>query len=745
MEREPSPKTQPETEQIENPEIERRREECWQKLEKAEIVEEKEDGSIVIDLEKIDKTKSAPGDEVVQATWPLFHYKKFEGHSNIHTTLLEIFKDKKVISRADWEDGEREGRDLYYLPETPEAAFDIEAIRSSRFYIPLWDKRYKHEWFTEKTLPTKDGQEVRLDEASAACLVYHPEYGDGQRDQYGILTVSRNGKREKISGTFFKEALPQYGRKPIGPKTREAKYEYVASPATYTAEFCLDLIGQGLLEPSDFMGGAKSEDNLRFRHERKLDPSKRHLEPFIHGYRFYIDAQTTRDLRDRIPEGGSLKFVELSEKYAGIIISGPNSEDEITHIITIPQELAPEKITYLGKSETEIERYNPARWQRKRADESEQSYYQRVRLVEDYQTIANLTYELYRRDQINLASFSMREHQAIATAFKSAGDEEEFLDFVSGFGKDGLLAFSACEYNNDHGKNLGDTVIELAREADPEQVKNLLGQLREASEMISIIANKIKQEGTLKNIEGISEDDFLFQLEESMMRRLKDLILAAHQQSTEPKEEAPNLEEITTALRGVNKLLEVVYMFNEYNQKELYSHEPNKEEIGAGYLVEDEEGYSYKLKLLIRPEEQLDKKGEVIAEARVNLVLDFDAPRGKINQKLFEAFEQSISRAGKEPEVSHQLRIGFDLDTFYITEQGQPFFSLDFGSSRYQSETFSRTGDILGNALALVSQEGSHNIDSFTHTYSDRRVFAQIANSIRYSLVPEREQNPKAA
>jgi hypothetical protein len=59
---------------------------------------------------------------------------------------------------------------------------------------------------------------------------------------------------------------------------------------------------------------------------------------------------------------------------------------------------------------------------------------------------------------------------------------------------------------------------------------------------------------------------------------------------------------------------------------------------------------------------------------------------------------------------------------------------MDSGRSAFDSDEYSRTGDVLGKVLALTSDQQSHNFASFSESLADPEVFRGISQKLEEYL-----------
>lgn len=126
------------------------------------------------------------------------YYSREFGKCQTSKTLYWMFKDSQVITREDystWEASDKHEpiptRSLYYIPDTVEAAYDINKIRESRntFYLMLSDT--SRSW--SGVYPTRDkdfNSQLTIMEASVPQIVYGLGEGFRENDD-GPLMVKK--------------------------------------------------------------------------------------------------------------------------------------------------------------------------------------------------------------------------------------------------------------------------------------------------------------------------------------------------------------------------------------------------------------------------------------------------------------------------------------------------------------------------------------------------------------------------
>ncbi len=165
------------------------------------------------------------------------------GGERMDRTLFYIFQDKKSVLKGE---DLSEARDLIYVPDTVDTAFDqTEILNHKNGYIFLFSD-FSKSW--QDTYPTKDLEfESRLSnfEVSTAMMVYGK--GEAKREN-GVLTVIKkvggdSVERQRISGKWITE---NFGVRFVGAG------RYWDSPVPLMKKFGDKLSKAELLTPQDF-------------------------------------------------------------------------------------------------------------------------------------------------------------------------------------------------------------------------------------------------------------------------------------------------------------------------------------------------------------------------------------------------------------------------------------------------------------------------------------------------------------
>lgn len=344
-----------------------------------------------------------------------------------------------------------------------------------------------------------------------------------------------------------------------------------------------------------------------------------------------------------------------------------------------------------------------------------------------------------REFNIELSDLSLKEQFYFLQFIKNkeASEIEPVKEFVKQYGVDGLRTFVSLDY----GKEVGSKILEIGKELEKEDVKEIFAEYSQ----ITNLAEKFYE--LLSNSKAIQEADFPEDLKmefpgniyEAILRRSKDLLVSAHMLEVENIDTELNVEDLKHAFYGLRTFLEIMRDLETQEKHELEVVDQT-DQLYKFKARNREDGTEYGFKIFIRPEEEKD------AQARINFELDFDTKHP--NEELKQAFYQETDFKAKKKTLQQSvLRIGIDRDTY----GGGEDVSLDVGRSAYDSDRFSRTGDVLGNLLSLTAEGGHHTTASFDKKYATPQAFKVIANLFqkfldeKYMRISEKisTKNPK--
>lgn len=403
--------------------------------------------------------------------------------------------------------------------------------------------------------------------------------------------------------------------------------------------------------------------------------------------------------------------------------SDPEFEGDVAHAVntltdieeTVTQALKNGQGNWLlrarAKELLERIRLNPHAWDEPEGKEEPQKKMVKSRSnINDFDFLMNKeTLKAVEKEfGINISNLSVNEQYWLLQMLKTRDmtEIEPVKEFVKQYGSSGLRTFLALDY----GKELGDKIVEIGLE-NPEKL---------AGEVFDRYASLIDKSESLRakmsealNKESENLGEFANYIQEAFLRRAKDLLLAS----------GKDVKGVLKAMDGLHLFLRIA---GDLNVGESYSWEV--QESGdpqvKRYRVQDETS-AYILRVSTRPEQNS------AGQARINFELDFDTDRPNIAMQ--EAFKQvneypQAKELRKQRKEESVLRIGLDLDN----RNGKSEVSLDFGRSKFEGEKIKRSGDVLGNLLALSGT--NHTPESFPPEFSSPEKFKQIVLSFEAYL-----------
>jgi len=650
-------------------------------------------GSLIVDLEKLatfdftSRLHSEAGKLKELGVSPYYAAKKTDAF------LMHLFGNEPVIDKNHPEEG---AKPLTWYPQNEEEAFNLEAIKRVNVHILPSDlhRTSINPW------PTLEGGEIKRTPFNIALDVFHPQRGAGRRNKDGILMIKTSRGREKISAQTAR-----------GMRLMQ---KFTCQPVKFLQKYKNELVRSGLFREEDFRKMSTRSKERGERFFKTITVSSRKSGATIEGVSYYLGAPFA---------GKKIKIVKISERWGGIVSTG--KKKGLTHIFPLldPEERerrakrkkSGEKETLkLSKKETQLEKYNPHKFYQRRADETDNEYQERINSVEGFAGLLKLENET----GINLNELSLEEQNRIGTVARK--NREKILALSKKFGRDGLRAVAlAAEY----GEEKGEEIFAMVNNLEEDQAEEVFAELAKFLQRTEIIPNIVTEQNfeTLKNKD---KEKLAWQLREALLRRSKDILLAINESTQNPEIDS---KKIITAFKGLNLMsdcLEALFAKKGGFSVSSKGRHLERDYQYHGFLVRDTEGHDYKLNVTTRP------RSTKSAEARINFALRFDTENP--NPEMKDNFNQTITQKGKTRTLS-ELRLGFDLDNYYVTSNGQPLLSLDLGREKRElgRKLEGRSGDPLGNALAMVSESGAHNIDSFELDFSREDFFAEAAEKLQ--------------
>lgn len=463
--------------------VEEYREAVLQALEQKGVIEKKKD-FYVVDLPAI---KELPLRQVVNAQkkkWQPFLPYIERGR---RYALYLLFKDIKVVSKEDQQNKRQSPKPLFYTPETSDQALDPEAIKQSDFYLGLWeifdpkaDGSLKNK---VKEYPC-DQEKLNLDEVAIAALIYHPNYGDGYRDESGVLMVKdKKGKHVRFSAQFFR------GIGYAGSRTKpDEKVGMHISPLVFIEDYAPNIFTRHVLEPNDIRQYSKLDTNARMRGKKVYQTGDIMLDGIMYslGRKFCNDDYLVH---------------KLTPNLGGITYLDSDGQQRLTHTFTLVN-LNDERLRRIsggrnkilfraGSDVTAVTPYQAGEAVPRRPDETIEDYQHRLGMLENFEIFLKYKKFFAQQGGISLNALNLSEQQYVVEKFTDLSDlhRQKVLELARKHG--GLKALRALL--NLSSRNL-DRVMEAADKMGPLLFGELLDKHDEIIETAYKTGDQVSRE-----------------------------------------------------------------------------------------------------------------------------------------------------------------------------------------------------------------------------------------------------------
>ena len=253
------------------------------------------------------------------------------GSAILHT----IFSGKRVVTKEQWkqfedenvppEQREEAANSLLYSPESVADAFTPEKIREQQFLIAPWEVSSKGRLtgdYPSTTLSDPQNPEKLLPklDVSVACAIYHPSYGNGYRDENGILyaTDPRDNQPKPISSEILLKLLEYSAQESTG---------LLGSPTKFLQEGGAPFLTEyGLLKPEDFRTASPEKTRNPFLRISRKEHAKGMIE--IDRNRYALGKKFG---------GRNYSVCLLTSETAGILETDSNGEYTLILVIRYPR------------------------------------------------------------------------------------------------------------------------------------------------------------------------------------------------------------------------------------------------------------------------------------------------------------------------------------------------------------------------------------------------------------------------
>jgi hypothetical protein len=525
-------------------------------LEKGIFQKFKETGeTYIVDLDKFKDTVTS---KFLKENFQSIYAGRFLGDNKMLSTLYYLFSDLQVISKEDFDKGIRETRQFIYSPESKEEAFDIEKIKSAKFYLTYFDLIPKFGRYTDVKYPPIEDIDIR--ELILAIGIYHPDGLNGFRDDEGKLMIKVGDKYVPVTQ---QRLLDCFGS--LGPTKRG---ESLASSSLFVNNHLSNLKERELLLPSDFKSKAQTMEAMSVRTIYNITQD---------------GVVTLGGLRYNVGRTYKGKKV-LVINYDLAVVIDDNSQIKATFKLQDKNEIDQRR----GK----IEKYSkraPHRISQKELNlnlnlspvfpqkpgERDQVYQERVLSFETVQPLIdfyNRNSQLLKENDLHILNFDLKIQYLMIELEEGLG-EANFKQFIDKYRKEGLNSTLALEYD----QGLMTHFEAAAQETDQGKIHNIWSVFSRFNSLIRILLNL--DEEIEKNIgddesDKIDKNELYFKFLESASNLLKsyfeDPLIDKVQSNEEMKQEEDYLLFLKNLLDSGFKpqeLLRVRHKIKDYGER----------------------------------------------------------------------------------------------------------------------------------------------------------------------------------
>jgi len=450
-------------------------------------------------------------------------------------------------------------------------------------------------------------------------------------------------------------------------------------------------------------------------------------------YLSFLEWKANDDLEFRDFEGEPIRPFQISrgryaiEENGDILIAEPGRSDEIWQAVKeierhqdrlafFKSEKGRELVAFIEGCCRPLELNDLVL---RRVDRASSNKQEDLRDLSDFKFLCSTpaAMEIESEFGLPLSSLSLREQFYFLRFVKTKSFEEieSIKRFSRKFGISGLRTFLSLDY----GQDIGDQIINLGEKNELE-ARNIFEAYGGLINSAGVMWNKISNSRMVREADLSKEikNDLPGEIYEAILRRSKDLLVAAHTISSQESKDF-SLKDVAIVIRSLEVFFSILSREEDYR----FIEESSQSENHFNFEIWDERynpDMKYKLRIFIRPGVERN------AQARVNFELDFNTTSP--HEEFRRAFEQKTNYKTKKKTVEESvLRIAIDREEI----NGEEKVSLDFGRSARSSAEFDRTGDKLGNLLALVDGAGHHTFESFPKEYASKENFKTITEIFR--------------
>ncbi|MFA7314644.1 MAG: hypothetical protein WC025_01785 [Candidatus Magasanikbacteria bacterium] len=589
-------------------------------------------------------------------------------HSNLITFLSNTFKDKEVLSKKEWEEWKKNGsqenqkpvaKSLFYTPETLGAAFQPEQIKKAEFHIGPWEiAGKKPQGYTQLI------SGLEFNEASLAVVIYHPEYGNGERNKKGQLIVMyEDGRRKPITQEWIRRKFKMGGER--SEKTNSLYELRQKSPQEVLKQGNFSTLQEkGLLMQKDFKikftrGGQQTEFSKNYGPGREIKHKKGYVT---------LNDSIIYGLGSEFADG-KYKVVDLEPgKLAGIIRTKDDGTEMLTHTfrlftrdeliqkkrnvdprnntITIGKRADPktgwEGIVIVPYHEDEHQIFTD-----RKSGESDEEHHERIKDF-DAAEVLRVRNEIAQATGINPSQLTLREQGSFVEYYRGVGDAEKnkVHDFIKKYKVEGLRVLSSL----DQGSNTDALIFKLDQRFGTAEAALILRQyanlVKEANKVDEEIGKFFKDSATTEEIEKA-------RITEEIMKRAEKLLV----EFAETRE--VDLKEIIE--RITNEVTVFLAIFKTFYHSE------------KGLHFEDIQGLDFESKHESPNEEEIHQMESIIAK---------NYGKTKLLEGVLKGFNEALSGVNN---IFYLLKhngkvISFDRFEQRVNEAGNPSGEVEFAS-----------------------------------------------------------------
>ncbi len=447
----------------------------------------------------------------------------------IAQTLADFSENLGKI-RALNDDSNTDEKELFYVPGS--GALNPKIIKETAAHLGLWET-YPVKTFSEK-YPTKEsGFEENVTDVVVSALVFGQNWGNGFRDEEGILQVRYpDGTTGRLTGDFFKK----WGFSGRVAGINECIYN---KPQSYLDSHCAQLLEQDVISLDDFRGhsgegGIYEEKRLtgrNFKHKGSVT---------VDGVIYYLGTKYEND---------RYSVTKLSSEYAVVIRKtrrGSGEQQEIDSIFRLlsadeKKSLKQEKsFPFLTRTELEeIGIFSPEQFVQK-VPEAEQVF-------EEWKNFLKFSNSLEAAG-VKIMDYTLRQQTQLWEVF-SRDPNLKVESFIGG------QQLSDSEIDNrvktllvlaGNVKNLS-KMVEIAKNGN---VEFLFENIAAISDIVSNFEEYQRQSDIYSDVEL----DRMRQISDMILRHSSRLFLSAHEVLN--KDKSVSIQDVTFVLYRYRKSVE---------------------------------------------------------------------------------------------------------------------------------------------------------------------------------------------